>query len=110
MKTADPITNLINSLSKLPGIGERTASRLAFYILNQPDELATDLAEALTSVKERIGLCKRCCNLTDGDYCTICANPKRDSYRDLRGREHAGSASGGEHGGVPGGPTTCSTG
>ena len=64
MKTSDPITNLINALSRLPGIGERTASRLAFYILNASDDLATDLSDALTQVKERIGFCKRCCDDT----------------------------------------------
>ena len=78
MKTSDPITNLINNLSKLPGVGERTATRLAFYILNQPPELARELAEALVLVKDRIGLCKRCCNLTEREYCAICAAPKRD--------------------------------
>ncbi len=105
MKTADPITNLINSLSKLPGIGERTASRLAFFILNQPEELATNLAEALKQVKEKIGLCKRCCNLTEGDYCSICANLKRDRDKicvvegapDLRAIENTGEFRGTYH-------------
>lgn len=78
MKTSDPITNLINALSRLPGIGERTASRLAFYILNQSDDLAQDLAHALVQIKERVSFCKRCCNLTENDLCTICSNPKRD--------------------------------
>ena len=105
MKTADPITHLISSLSRLPGIGERTASRLAFFILNQPDELAQELAEALQAVKERIGLCKRCCNLTEGDYCSICLNPKRDrdkiclveSVPDLRAIENTGEFRGTYH-------------
>jgi recombination protein RecR len=78
MKTSDPITNLINALSRLPGIGERTASRLAFHILNQPDDLARELAEALVEVKARVGLCASCCNLTEEEYCAICRNPKRD--------------------------------
>ena len=78
MKTSDPITNLINALSRLPGIGERTASRLAFYILNQSDDLAQDLAVALVQIKERVAFCKRCCNLTENDLCSICSNPKRD--------------------------------
>lgn len=105
MKTADPITNLINALSKLPGIGERTASRLAFFILNQPDEIAENLSEALTQVKERIGLCKRCCNLTEDDFCHICSNPKRDrnslciveSTPDLRAIENTGEFRGTYH-------------
>lgn len=78
MKTSDPITNLINALSRLPGIGERTASRLAFYILNQSDDLAQDLAQALVEIKQRVSFCKRCCNLTENDLCSICSNPKRD--------------------------------
>lgn len=105
MKSSDPITNLINALSRLPGIGERTASRLAFHILNQPDELARDLAEALVQVKERIGFCKRCCNLTEDDLCSICANPKRDrtkvcvveSSPDLRAIENTGEFRGVYH-------------
>ena len=78
MKTTDPITNLINALSKLPGIGERTASRLAFHIMNQPAEFAQDLADALIQVKARVGLCKRCCNLTEHEYCNLCTAQKRD--------------------------------
>lgn len=105
MKTTDPITNLINSLSRLPGIGERTASRLAFFILNQPDDLAKDLSDALIEVKERIGFCTRCCNLTEDDYCQICANTKRDrhilcvveSTPDLRAIENTGEFRGTYH-------------
>ena len=105
MKTADPITNLINALAKLPGVGERTASRLAFYVLNQPDELAEELAEALVQVKERIGLCTICCNLTEGDVCTICRSDKRDltkvcvvdSTQDLRAIEQTGEFRGRYH-------------
>ena len=105
MKTSDPITNLINNLSKLPGIGERTASRLAFFILNQPDELAHGLAEALVEVKSKIGLCKRCCNLTEGEYCALCLNLKRDrdticvveSAPNLRAIENTGEFRGTYH-------------
>ena len=105
MKTADPITNLVNNLSKLPGIGERTASRLAFFILNQPGDLARDLAESLVQIKERIGLCQRCCNLTEGDWCAICSSPKRDrtmlcvveSAPDLRAIENTGEFRGVYH-------------
>lgn len=78
MRTEDPITNLINAFAKLPGVGERTASRLAFFVLNQPAELANDLADALRDVKEQVGLCTRCCNLTQGEICTLCAEPRRD--------------------------------
>ncbi len=105
MKTADPITNLINALAKLPGVGERTASRLAFYVLNQPEELAEELAEALVQVKEKIGLCRICCNLTEGDECTICRSDKRDltkvcvvdSTQDLRAIEQTGEFRGRYH-------------
>ena len=105
MKTTDPITNLINALARLPGIGERTASRLAFHILNQSDELAKDLAEALVEVKARVGLCARCCNLTQGDHCSICTNHKRDprvicvveSVPDLRAIENTGEFRGTYH-------------
>ena len=105
MKTSDPITNLINALSRLPGIGERTASRLAFHIMNQPEELAHELAQALIQVKARIGFCKRCCNLTEDDLCAICANPKRDrtklcvveSVPDLRAIENTGEFRGVYH-------------
>ncbi len=105
MKTDDPITNLINAFAKLPGIGERTASRLAFYVLNAPVELAHDLAEALMEVKERVGLCTRCCNLTQNELCDICAAPKRDrhvicvveSTPDLRAIENTGEFRGSYH-------------
>jgi len=105
MKTADPITNLINAFTKLPGIGERTATRLAFFVLNQPEETATDLASALVQVKERIGLCKRCCNLTEDDLCSICRSDKRDTTKvcvvervpDLRAIENTGEFRGTYH-------------
>lgn len=105
MKTEDPITNLINAFSKLPGIGERTASRLAFFVLNAPESVARDLAEALIDVKERVGLCSRCCNLTQNELCDICAAPKRDhqaicvveSTPDLRAIENTGEFRGTYH-------------
>lgn len=105
MKTTDPITNLINAFAKLPGIGERTASRLAFFILNSPVEIARDLAEALVEVKEQVGLCSSCCNLTQNDLCDICAAPKRDRHSicvvestpDLRAIENTGEFRGTYH-------------
>ncbi|MFU8807050.1 MAG: recombination mediator RecR [Bradymonadaceae bacterium] len=78
MKVQDPITQLINAFSRLPGIGERTATRLAFHVLNQPVDLAQELAQALVEVKERVGLCSICCNLTEGDLCGICRDQRRD--------------------------------
>lgn len=78
LKSRDPITNLINALSKFPGIGERTATRLAFFVLKEPPAFATELAQALLEVKEKIGLCQQCCNLTEGELCAICRDEKRD--------------------------------
>ena len=102
MQSTDPITRLVNALTRLPGIGERTANRLAFFVLNQPAELAEELAEALIEVKEKVGLCSRCCNLTDDDLCEICKSTKRDhskvcvvaSTQDLRAIEKTGEFSG----------------
>jgi len=72
------VERLITELSKLPGIGPRTAQRLAFHILKtRPDEILP-LATAIVDVKERIGFCRRCFNLAEGDLCTICADARRD--------------------------------
>ena len=75
---AGPISQLISELSKLPGIGQRTAQRLAFHILRQSPEDANALADAIKEVKERIGLCEVCFNLADGPRCVICADARRD--------------------------------
>ena len=74
---SDPITRLVNAFRKLPGIGERTATRLAFFILNESDEVSQELSKALVEVKARVGLCETCCNLTDGDKCNICQDARR---------------------------------
>ncbi len=76
---AEPIARLINELSKLPGIGNKTAQRLAFYIVNMSEEQASDLARAIDGVKEGIVYCSICGNLTDIDPCGICSNHKRDN-------------------------------
>jgi recombination protein RecR len=76
--TGDPISRLIRELAKLPGIGEKTASRLAFHILRAPGEYARDLAQALVEVKEKIRLCSTCMNLTEQDPCTLCSDVRRD--------------------------------
>jgi recombination protein RecR len=74
---AKPIDHLIEALSKLPGIGKKTASRLAFHILrNNPSE-AQELARAILDVKEKIRLCSICFNLTDEDPCRICQDERR---------------------------------
>jgi recombination protein RecR len=75
-----PIQNLINALSRLPGVGPKTASRLTFFLLNAPDELAHDLAEALQNLKSSTAYCQVCFNITVAgrDECEVCANPDRD--------------------------------
>jgi recombination protein RecR len=75
---APPVQRLVSELSKLPGVGNRTAQRLAFHILRSSAEDAAALAEAIREVKEKIGLCEVCFNLTDEARCRIC----RDSARD----------------------------
>ena len=105
MDSNDPIANLVGAFAKLPGIGERTATRLAFHILNEPDDLAEELAEALLEVRDDVGLCERCCNLTDAELCGICQSGKRDqsticvvaSTRDLRAIEQTGEYRGSYH-------------
>jgi recombination protein RecR len=75
---APPVQRLIAELSKLPGVGGRTAQRLAFHILRASDEEAFALADAIREVKERIGLCEVCFNLADGPRCRICSDERRD--------------------------------
>ncbi|MCB9558381.1 MAG: recombination protein RecR [Deltaproteobacteria bacterium] len=75
---ADPLAQLIQHLGKLPGIGERTATRLAFFILRGPTSYAHDLANALIEVKQRLRQCSQCCQLTEQDPCSICNDAKRD--------------------------------
>jgi len=76
---APPIQRLITELGKLPGIGARTAQRLAFHILRASTEDATSLAESIREVKERIGLCEVCFNLADAPRCRICDDDRRDA-------------------------------
>ncbi len=76
-----PVDRLITELGKLPGIGRRTAQRLAFHILRSDDADAFALAAAIREVKEQIGLCETCFNLAEGPQCAICADPRR--RRDL---------------------------
>ena len=75
---APPVQRLITELSKLPGVGGRTAQRLAFHLLRADDADAFALADAIREVKERIGLCEVCFNLADGPRCRICADERRD--------------------------------
>ena len=75
---AQPIERLIAELSKLPGIGQRTAQRLAFHVLRTADEDALGLADAIREVKEKVGLCEVCFNLAEGPRCRICEDERRD--------------------------------
>ncbi len=76
---ARPIARLIEELTKLPGIGPKTAQRLAFFILAMPREEAKGLAQAIVDARERTRYCSICCDLTDTDPCRLCADPRRDA-------------------------------
>jgi recombination protein RecR len=102
---AQPILRLIQELSKLPGVGEKTAFRLAMHILRASQEDAEGLARAILQVKEKIRLCSQCFNLTDQDPCRICQDPRRNSEilcvvsgpEDLMALEKSGSYRGQYH-------------
>src|ERR1044071_6936991 len=76
--TAQPVARLINELARLPGIGPKTASRLAYHLLRTSREDAVSLAEAIIDVKERVRLCSICFNTTESDPCNVCLDPGRD--------------------------------
>jgi recombination protein RecR len=76
---APPVQRLVTELSKLPGIGNRTAQRLAFHILRASEQDAFGLAEAIREVKEKVGLCEVCFNLADEPRCRICQDSRRDA-------------------------------
>ena len=102
---AKPIDDLIEALTKLPGIGRKTASRLAFYILRSHPSEAQRLARAILDVKEKIRLCSICFNLTDEDPCRICQDERRtreilcvvEGPNDLIAIENTGAFNGGYH-------------
>ena len=74
---APSLTRLIQELNRLPGIGPKSAQRLAYYIIRLPDQEAYDLADAISAVKQNIVFCQECQNLTDASPCSICTNPQR---------------------------------
>jgi len=76
--TSESLENLIEELTKFPGIGRKTAQRLALYILKQPKEEVEKLVRAIIDVKEKIRYCSICYNITETDPCPICSSPKRD--------------------------------
>jgi len=78
MHYAKPLARLVGELEKLPGIGPKSAQRLAFYVLRIPTDEARQLAEAIIEVKERIGTCSVCFNFTDQKVCDVCRNDRRD--------------------------------
>ncbi len=75
---APPVERLIEEFAKLPGIGQKTAQRLAFHVLDMPKEDAERFAEAILKAKQEVFTCKVCQNLTDSEVCPICSNPTRD--------------------------------
>ena len=99
------ITNLVEQLSHLPGIGAKSAQRLAFHILNMTEEQVAGLSGAMMSAKKNVHYCKECCTYTDGEICPICANPKRnhrqimvvENTRDLAAYEKTGKYDGVYH-------------
>lgn len=95
---ADAIGRLVQEFSKLPGIGPKSAQRIVFHLLRTPEDKTKTLAEALTSLKQRVNLCSVCCNVTESDPCPICQNPQRDitqvciveQPQDILALEHTG--------------------
>lgn len=74
----EPIEHLIENLTKLPGIGRKTATRLAFFLLNTKESYIAELSKSLLDIKEKIRLCSTCFNITDHDPCVICTDERRD--------------------------------
>jgi recombination protein RecR len=72
------VETLINELTRLPGIGKKTAQRLSFFIMGMPDEEAVSMANAIIKIKEKARFCKYCFNITEEEICTICSNPQRN--------------------------------
>ncbi len=95
---SDAIGRLAQEFNKLPGIGPKSAQRITFYLLRSSAEQARGLAEAITSLKEKITLCSKCCNVTELDPCPICRNPQRETHQlciveqpqDIVALEHTG--------------------
>ena len=75
-----PLANLYEQLRRLPGVGSKTAMRLAYHIIDMPESEVQQLAEALSSAKKSIHYCSQCYNLTDGENCSICGDPSRDHF------------------------------
>ncbi|MBO5175954.1 MAG: recombination protein RecR [Lachnospiraceae bacterium] len=99
------ITKLIETLSGLPGIGSKSAQRLAFHIINMPEDSVEALADSIVSARKKVCRCKECCTLTDNELCPICKSPERDKQtimvvensRDLAAYEKTGKFNGVYH-------------
>ena len=99
------ISRLIEEFSKLPGVGAKSAQRLAFHIIGRPMEEVQGLADAILEARKNVRYCKQCCTLTDSELCPICSNPKRDqktimvveNSRDLAAYEKTGKYEGVYH-------------
>ncbi|MBE6939282.1 MAG: recombination protein RecR [Ruminococcaceae bacterium] len=74
-----PLEKLVEQFARLPGVGSKSAQRLAFHVLNLPMEQAQAFADAIVEAKQKVTLCPVCCNLTGGGLCPVCASPKRDA-------------------------------
>ena len=74
-----PVQDLIDALRRLPGIGSKSAQRLAFHLLKAPAEEAHGLADAIIAAKQKVAICKTCFNVAEGDQCNFCRDPKRDA-------------------------------
>ena len=102
---SNQITQLIEELGKLPGIGPKSAGRLAFHIINMPQDQVQKLSDTIISAKTNVHYCKECCTLTDNEICPICASDKRDhstimgveNTRDLMAYEKTGKYEGVYH-------------
>jgi recombination protein RecR len=79
VRSSPPIDRLVAALKRLPGIGEKSATRLAFFLLGAPDKVVQELATAIGRLKQEIVLCEHCFDLTEVSPCTICRDPKRDA-------------------------------
>ena len=74
-----PVQDLIDALRRLPGVGQKSAQRLAFHLLKAPDEEARALSDAIVAAKEKVSICGECFNVSEGDRCAYCRDPRRDA-------------------------------
>lgn len=105
MQYAEPIDRLIKAFTRLPGIGEKTATRLALYVLNANRDYVNELSSSLLNVKDKVALCSVCMTFSEADPCRICSDPGRDAstvcvvsdYRDMMALEGMGGYRGAYH-------------